>query len=94
MLGKDVPGAPMIKDIEAADSIEALIQLQFVPVKSKTVRLASTFYDPGSNVNLVRKLFAKEAGWKGRSVLQLLFTTGGQVKAWQTEAYHVPLVDK
>ena len=45
-------------------------------------------------MNLVRKRFAKEAGWKGRPVLQSLYTTGGQVKAWQTEAYHVPLVDR
>ena len=93
VLGKDVPGAPTIKEIEAADSVEALLQLQFVPVKSKTVKQASTFYDPGSNVNLVRKGFAKEAGWKGRPVLQTLQTTGGRIKAWQTEAYYVPLVD-
>ena len=45
-------------------------------------------------MNLVRKRFAKEAGWKGRPVLQSLYTTGGQVKDWQTEAYHAPLVDK
>ena len=56
---------PTFKEIEAADSIEALLQLQFVPVKSKTVKQASTFYNPGSNVNLVRRQFAKEAGWKG-----------------------------
>ena len=65
VLGKDVPGAPSIKEIEAADSIHALLQLQLIPVKSKAVKQASTFYDPGSNVNLVRKKFAKEAGWKG-----------------------------
>merc|ERR1711867_112210 len=45
-------------------------------------------------MNLVRKEFAKEAGWKGQAVLQSVDTTGGQVKAWQTEAYHVPLVDR
>ena len=94
VLGKDVPGAPSIKEIEAADSIHALLQLQLIPVKSKAVKQASTFYDPGSNVNLVRKRFAKEARWKGRLVLQLLCTTRGQVKAWQTEAYHAPLVDR
>ena len=44
-------------------------------------------------MNLVRKRFAKEAGWKGQPVLQSLYTTGGQVKEWRTEAYHVPLVD-
>ena len=93
-MGKDALGTPTVKEIEAADSVVALLQLQYIPVKSKTVKQASTFYDPGSNVNLVRKRFAKEAGWKGRPVLQSLYMTGGQVKAWQTEAYHVPLVDR
>ena len=93
-MGKDVPGAPSIEEIKAADSIHALLQLQLILVKSKAVKQASTFYDPGSNVNLVRKKFAKEAGWKGRAVLQSLYTTGGQVKAWQTEAYQVPLVNR
>ena len=45
-------------------------------------------------MNLVRKRFAKETGWKGQPVLQSLYTTGGQVKEWRTEAYHVPLVDR
>lgn len=94
VLGKDALGTPTVKEIEAADNIVALLQLQDIPVKSSTVKQASTFYDPGSNVNLVRKQFAKEAGWKGRPVLQSLQTTGGQVKAWKTEAYHVPLVDR
>ena len=82
VLGKGAPGAPTVKEIEAADGVHALFQLQYIPVKSKSVKQASTFYDPGSNKNLVRKRFAKEAGWKGRPVLQSLYTTGGQVKAW------------
>ena len=94
VLGKDAPGRPTIGEIEAADSIVALLQLQYIPVESKTIKQASTFYDPSSNVNLVRRQFAEEAGWKGRPVLQTLQTTGGQIKAWQTEAYHVPLVDR
>ena len=93
VLGKDAPGTPTIGEIKAADSVVALLQLQYVPVRSKTIKQASTFYDPGSNMNLVRRQFAKEAGWKGRPVLQTLQMTRGQIKAWQTEAYHVPLVD-
>ena len=50
----------------------------------KEVKQTSTFYDLGSNVNLVRKRFAKEARWKGQPVLQSLYTTGGQVKEWRT----------
>ena len=45
-------------------------------------------------MNLIRKRFAKEVGLKGRPVHQSLQTTGGQVKAWHTEAYYVPLVDR
>ena len=65
VLGKGAPGVPSIKEIEAADSVHALLQLQYIPVKSKNVKQASSFYDSDSNVNLVRKGFAKEAGWKG-----------------------------
>ena len=45
-------------------------------------------------MNLVWKQFAKKAGWKGQPVLQMLLTTRGRIKPWQTEAYHVPLVDR
>ena len=65
ILGKGALGAPSIKEIEAADGVHALLQLQYIPVKSKNVKQASSFYDSGSNMNLVRKRFAKEAGWKG-----------------------------
>merc|ERR1711867_292140 len=85
---------PTTGEIEAADSVFALMQMQYVPVESRTVKQASRFYDPGSNVSLVRKQFAKEVGWKGRAVLQSLYMTGGQVKAWQTKAYHISLVDR
>ena len=81
LLGKGDPGAPTVKEIAAVDAVHALFQLQTIPVESKTdVHQASTFYDAGSNVNLVRESFARKAGWKGQPVLQSLFTTGGQVK--------------
>ena len=54
----------------------------------------STFFDSGSNVNLIRESFAKKAGLKGQPVLQSLFTTGGQEQEWRTKAYHIPLVDR
>ena len=82
VLGKVAPGTPTVKEIEAADNVHALLQLQDIPVESSTVKQASTFYDSGSNINLVRKQFAKKAGWKGQPVLQTLLTTGGQIKAW------------
>merc|ERR1711942_391747 len=54
VFGKDAPGTPTIKEIEAADNVVTLLQLQDIPVKSSTVKQASTFYDPGSNVNRFR----------------------------------------
>ena len=60
---------PTVKQIKAADNVHALLQLQDIPVESSTVKQASTFYDSGSNVNLVRKQFAKKARLKGRPVL-------------------------
>merc|ERR1711872_1164484 len=54
----------------------------------------ATFFDTGSNVNLIRESFAKKAGLKGQPVLESLFTTGGQVTEWKTKAYYIPLVDR
>ena len=88
-------GVPTVKQIAAVDAVHALFQLQTIPVKSKTdIHQASTFYDAGSNVNLVRESFARKARWKGQPVLQSLFMTGGQVNEWRTKAYYVPLVDR
>ena len=75
VLGKDVLGTPTVKEIEAEDNVIALLQLQDIPVESSTVKLASTFYDPGSNVNLVLKQFTKRPGgradWSSKRYKQL-----------------------
>ena len=42
VLGKDVPGTPTVKEIEAEDNVVALLQLQDIPVDSSTIKLAST----------------------------------------------------
>ena len=52
------------------------------------------FWDTGSNVNLVRKEFAKQAGWEGLPVAQQLQTTGRGEEDWHTTAYWVTLVDR
>ena len=38
VLGEDSPGTPTIDEIEAADSVVALLQLQYVPVDSRRVK--------------------------------------------------------
>ena len=53
----------------------------------------STFFDSGSNVNIVRECFAKRAGLKGQPVLQSMVTTGEQAKEWRTKANYIPLID-
>ena len=83
-----------MKEIAAVDAAHSLFQLQEIPVESESVDRVSTFFDSGSNINMIRESFARKAGWKGQPVLQSLFTTGGQVKEWRTKAYHVPLVDR
>ena len=53
VLGRDALGMPTVKEIKAADNVHALLQLQDIPVESSNVKQGSTFYDSGSNMNLV-----------------------------------------
>ena len=76
------------------DAAHALFQLQDIPFQNEFVDRASTFFDSGSNVNLVTKDFARRARLKGQPVLQSLFTMGGKVSEWTTKAYFVPLIDR
>ena len=66
-------------DIGAVDAAHSLFQLQKIPFENKFIDRVSTFFDLGSNVNLVMEGFARRAGLKGQPVLQSLFTTGGKV---------------
>ena len=81
-------------DIGAVDATHSLFQLQDIPFENKFVDRVSTFFDSGSNVNLVTEGFARRAKLKGQPVLQSLFTTGGKVSEWKTKAYFVPLIDR
>ena len=86
LLGKGEPGAPTMKEIAAVDAAHSLFQLQEILIDNESVDRVSTFFDSGSNVNIVRECFAKKAGLKGQPVLQTLVTTGEQVKEWRTKA--------
>ena len=76
------------------DSAHSLFQLQMIPFQNQFVDRASTFFDSGSNVNLVTEGFARRAKLKGQPVLQSLFMTGGKVTEWKTKAYFIPLIDR
>ena len=71
-----------------------MFQLQDIPFQNEFVNRATTFFDSGSNVNLVTEDFARRARLKGQPVLQSLVMTGGKVSEWTTKAYYVPLVDR
>ena len=58
LLGRGEPGAPTLKDISAVDATHSLFQLQKIPFENKFVDRVSTFFDSGSNVNLVTEGFA------------------------------------
>merc|ERR1711888_119110 len=81
-------------DIGAVDAAHSLFQLQDIPFENRFVDRVSTFFDSGSNINLVTEGFTRRAKLKGQPVLRSLFTTGGKVSEWTTKAYFVPLIDR
>ena len=68
------------------------MQVQKITVLGDVTR-AVVYWDTGSNVNLVRKEFAKQAGWVGRPVVQRLQTSGRVAEDWRTTCYKVTLVE-
>ena len=65
LLGQGEPGAPSSSDIGGVDAAHALFQLQVIPFQNEFVDRASTFFDSGSNVNLVTEDFARRARLNG-----------------------------
>ena len=80
-------------EVERTENPCALMQVQWLECVGK-VNHALAFWDTGSNVNLVRKKFAKMAGWEGFPVIQQLKTTGRGGEDWHTTAYWVTLGDR
>ncbi|WP_416879661.1 hypothetical protein, partial [Litorimonas sp.] len=68
------------------NAAHTLLQVQFVMVENAP-RPAATFWDNGSNVNMVCKDYAKLLGLEGRPVSHHLTTTGGISKPWKTVEY-------
>ena len=73
-------------NVSAVDAAHSLFQLQAIPFENQFVDRISTFFDSGSNVNLVTESFARRAKLKGQPMLQSLSTTGGKVSEWTTKA--------
>ena len=92
--GRGEPGAPSSADLRAADEKLSLFQYQDIPFKNAHVNQVTTFFDTGSNVNLVTEEFVKRAKLQGQPVFQSLVTTGAKASDWPTKAYLVPLLDR
>ena len=65
--------------------------IQRVTVRGEAKQLVAFFYS-GSNIHLVRKRFAEEAGWRGMAVQQPIMTAGGEAKVWDSMEYWIPLI--
>ena len=83
--------APNPEELRAANETFALTPVQRIAAKGNVQQLTA-FFDAGSNIHLVRRAFAEEAGWVGTPVRQSITTTGGVTKDWDTTLYSVPLV--
>ena len=68
------------------------MQVQMITVLGDVTR-AIVYWDTGSNVNLVRQEFARQAGWVDRPVVQRLQTSGRVPEDWTTTCFKVTLVD-
>ena len=71
-----------------------MFQYQDIPFQNAFVDRVKTFFDSGSNVNLVTEDFVRKARLKGQPVFQSLITTGAKASDWPTKAYYVPLIDR
>ena len=81
-----------ITELDLAMASPVLLQLQVVQFKGAAGLL---MFDPGSNVSLITKSFAKFLGIakKGIATRQLVQVAGHKPEYWNTKAYTAILVD-
>ena len=68
------------------------MQVQKITVLGDVTR-PIVYWDTGSNVNLVKQEFARQAGWVGQPVVQPLQLSGRVAEDWTTTCFKVTLVD-
>ena len=80
-------------DIGAVDAAHSLFQLQDIPFENRFVDRVSTFFDSGSNVNLVTEGFARRAKLKGQPMLQSWSWTGAGAghRIWRSVHVRIPV---
>ena len=87
--------APSSRDVEVSESLLTLLQVQTLQVRVQGGRgQGVAFWNAGSNVHLVRRKFAEEAGWPGTETVLSLQTTRGRPQDWSTKVYPAKLIDK
>lgn len=74
-----------------ANDVYALTPIHRINVRSARQKHLVAFFASGSKICLVRKAFAKQAGWKRTPVRQLITIAGGEAKVWSSMQYWVPL---
>ena len=85
--------APTAQDVEKADAVTALLQVQLVRMEGLE-EYGTTFWDSGSNVCLVTEAFARRMGWRPFPVVCSLQVTGRVSNTWNTYVYWIKLIDR
>ena len=85
--------APTQKEMVAVNSVTTLLQVQKVQMDCPQGE-GNVFFDSGSDVNLVKKAFARASGWEPLKVTLQLQTTGREPDIMETFAYWVRLIDR
>ena len=79
-----------ITELDLAKASPVLLQLQVVRFWGASGLL---MFDPGSNILLITKSFAKSLGLRGIDTTQLVQVAGHEPESWDTKAYTATLVD-
>ena len=79
-----------ITELDLAKASPVLLQLQVVRFWGA---LGLLMFDPGSNVLLITKSFAKSLGLRGINTTQLVQVPDHEPESWDTKAYTATLVD-
>ena len=85
--------APTHKDMVALNSVTTLLQVQKVKMDCEQGE-GNIFFDSGSDVDLVKKAFARASGWEPYEVMLGLQTTGREAETMKTFAYWVRMIDR
>ena len=70
------------------------MQMQYMELIEDKTNLGMTFWDAGSNINLVRSDFVERLGSVGRPCVQNIQVSGHPMEPWQTKAHWVTMVSK